>query len=100
MVVIIDGQKALKVDAHSHILPRTWPAKPGVRLRCVHVEDGPFSARLEWEDGSLFRKLKPNCFDADVILEECDQTGVDVQVLGRRRRSALLKRLIVVPRFC
>ena len=60
MVVLIDGLRHLKVDAHSHILPRTWPATPGVKLRCVHEADGPFSARLEWDDGSLFRKLKPN----------------------------------------
>ena len=82
MVVTVDGVEMLKVDAHTHILPATaWPETPGVKLRCIHEAEGPFAARLEWEDGRLFRKITKSCFDATAVLEECDAHGVDVQVL-------------------
>lgn len=81
MVVIINGHQTLKVDVHTHILPRSWPETPGFPLRCVHEEDGEFTARMEYPDGRLFRKLKPNAFDPEVILQECDASGVDVQVM-------------------
>lgn len=46
-------------------------------------EHGPddFVARLLWKDGRLYRNIKANCLDVDVVLSECDQFGVDVQVV-------------------
>ena len=72
---------SFKIDIHTHILPREWPAMEGVelRLRPTGAEDG--SMNMEWADGKFFRKVKRNCFDADKILEDCDIAGVDVQVL-------------------
>jgi aminocarboxymuconate-semialdehyde decarboxylase len=90
MVVVVEGQTVLKVDAHTHILPADIPEEfSEVPLRLIHYEQesytgtsGPFIARLEYkDDGRLFRELKANCFDADRILEECDGCGVDVQVI-------------------
>ena len=53
------------MDSHTHLLPsQGWPETDGVDLRMVVQEDGVFSARLERRDGTLFRKVKRNCFDA------------------------------------
>lgn len=86
MVVILAGERCLKVDSHTHILPDGWEESfERVPLRLVkyeHVNDKGFAARLEYKsNGKLFRELKPNCFDADVILQQCDYSGVDVQVM-------------------
>lgn len=85
MVVIIGDDRFLKVDAHTHILPAHLPEHFDIPLRLVQYDklsDRGFGARLEYkESGKLFRELKPNCFDADVILQDCDSFGVDVQVL-------------------
>jgi aminocarboxymuconate-semialdehyde decarboxylase len=85
MVVIIGGDSFLKVDAHTHILPAHFPDHFDIPLRLVPYDkltDRGFGARLEYkENGQLFRELKPNCFDPDVILQDCDSFGVDVQVL-------------------
>lgn len=85
MVVLIDGKRVLKVDAHTHILPSGWASEEhDIPLRLVRYDvpnERGFAAKLEYKDsGKLFRELKPNCFDADIILEECDKAGVDVQV--------------------
>lgn len=91
MVVIAgNGERMLKIDAHTHILPSRIPDEfAEVPLRLIHYEgprftgsSGPFMAKLEYkETGKLFRELKANCFDPVRILEECDECGVDVQVL-------------------
>jgi len=77
-----------KIDVHTHILPKTWPEMEhiGLRMRPLEEErDGPlldFTHAMEWSDGSLFRKVKPNCLCCDARLVECDEHGVDVQVLS------------------
>ena len=85
MVVLVAGERTLKVDAHTHLLPKNgWPEDHDIPLRLVHYDvptERGFAARLEFkDDGRLFRELKPNCFDEDVVLRECDACGVDVQV--------------------
>ena len=84
MVVSVGGRRCLKVDAHTHILPSKWSEEHEIPLRLVKYEtpnEKGFAARLEYkDDGRLFRELKPNCFDADQIISECDEAGVDVQV--------------------
>jgi predicted TIM-barrel fold metal-dependent hydrolase len=68
----------LKIDIHSHILPREWPMLEGINLRLRHEDDGTV---MEWKDGTFFRKVQKNCFDANAILADCDTYGVDVQVM-------------------
>lgn len=74
----------LKVDLHTHILPKSWPdlkARYGYGgfLRLEHI-DG-CSARM-MQDDRFFRAVKHNLWDPKVRLEECDARGVDVQVLS------------------
>jgi aminocarboxymuconate-semialdehyde decarboxylase len=84
MVVILDGERVLKVDSHTHILPNGWPDEFDIPLRLVKYDEVTakgFAARLEYKaTGKLFRELKPNCFDAEIVLKQCDSCGVDVQV--------------------
>jgi aminocarboxymuconate-semialdehyde decarboxylase len=74
----------MKVDLHTHILPRTWP---DLRRRYgyggfVQLEhNGPGCARM-MIDGQLFREIQDNCWDPQRRLEECQAHGVDVQVLS------------------
>jgi aminocarboxymuconate-semialdehyde decarboxylase len=74
----------MKVDLHTHILPRTWP---DLRRRYgyggfVQLEHhGPGCARM-MIDGTLFREIQHNCWDPQRRLEECQVHGVDVQVLS------------------
>jgi aminocarboxymuconate-semialdehyde decarboxylase len=74
----------MKIDLHTHILPRTWP-----RLRdrygysgFVEMEHhGPGCARLTI-DGRLFREVRDNCWDPLRRIEDCDRHGIAVQVLS------------------
>ena len=63
MVVLIGGERALKVDAHTHLLPKNgWSEDHDIPLRLIKYDkptDRGFSARLEYkETGKLFRELK------------------------------------------
>lgn len=74
----------MKVDLHTHILPKTWPdlkARYGYGgfIRLEHVD--ACSARM-MQDDVFFRAVKHNLWDPRARLEECDAHGVDVQVLS------------------
>ena len=85
MVVLIAGERVLKVDSHTHILPSSIPDKFDIPLRLIKYEKKTtkgFAARLEFKKtGKLFRELKPNCFDTKEVIKQCDKCGVDVQVM-------------------
>src|SRR5262245_36168973 len=74
----------MKIDLHTHILPRQWPS---LRERYgyggfVNLEhDGPGCARM-MIDGRCFREIRDNCWDPARRIEECDRHGVAVQVLS------------------
>jgi aminocarboxymuconate-semialdehyde decarboxylase len=75
----------LKIDIHTHILPRDipeWKERFGYGgfIRLEHHK--PCCARMLRDDGKFFREIEDNCWSADKRIEECDQTGVDVQVLS------------------
>lgn len=74
----------MKVDLHTHILPKTWPNLKkrygyGGWIQLCHCDDGTCDMM---KDETFFRKVKPNCFSPEARIKEMDETGVDVQVLS------------------
>ena len=76
----------LKIDIHTHILPPKIPRFSemfkGGKFIELHGCGDNSCANMTWSDGTFFRKVDANCFDASVRLEECDHSGVHVQVLS------------------
>ena len=75
----------MKIDIHTHVLPPEMPAFKErfgygdfVRLRRVDA----CHAEMLRADGTVFRKVTHNAWDAAERLRECDADGVDVQVLS------------------
>ncbi|NNF04553.1 MAG: amidohydrolase [Rhodothermales bacterium] len=73
-----------RYDIHTHILPRDWPDLKerygyGGFVQLEH--HGPGCCHM-MKDGEFFREVAANCFDPEVRIEECDRTGVEVQVLS------------------
>ncbi len=74
----------LKIDIHTHILPKEWPdlkEKYGYGGFVSLEHHAPGCARM-MRDGHFFREVQHNCWDPGVRLKECDDAGVDVQVLS------------------
>jgi aminocarboxymuconate-semialdehyde decarboxylase len=74
----------LKIDLHTHILPKRWPDLRerygyGGFVRIEHTGAG--CACLMIGDRS-FREVKENCWSPERRIEECDRHGVTVQVLS------------------
>ena len=74
----------MKIDLHTHILPREWPDLRerygyGGWVRLEHACDG--CARMMVDDKCL-REVEANLWDPDVRVADCDRTGVDLQVLS------------------
>lgn len=74
----------LKIDVHTHILPRympKWSAKFGYG-NFIHLEDGsrPGYARMMQGD-TFFREIASNCWDEEERIGEYAESGVQVQVV-------------------
>ena len=74
----------MKIDLHTHILPREWPdldAKYGYGgfVRLEHYR--PCCARMMIGD-RFFREIGDNVWDPARRIEECDRAGVTIQVLS------------------
>ena len=75
----------LKIDVHTHILPREiprWRDKFGYGGFITLEHYRPCCARMVRDDGTAFRDIDENCWSAEKRIEECDATGVNVQVLS------------------
>ncbi len=78
------AQRPIKIDIHTHILPKTWPDLRerygyGGFIRLEHHK--PCCARMMMDD-KFFREVEDNCWDPKTRMHECDQHQVDVQVLS------------------
>ncbi len=74
----------MKIDLHTHILPRQWPDLRerygyGGWVRLEETCDG--CARMMVDD-EFFREVQANLWDPSVRLADCDRAGVHVQVLS------------------
>src|SRR4051794_33140021 len=74
----------MKIDLHTHILPREWPdldAKYGYPgfIRLDHYQ--PCCARMMIGD-RVFREITDNVWEPSRRLEEMDQAGVSMQALS------------------
>lgn len=75
----------LKIDVHTHILPRDiprWKVKFGYGGFITLDHHKPCCARMLKDDGKFFREIEDNCWSAERRIEECESSGVNVQVLS------------------
>ena len=75
----------LKIDVHTHILPREiplWKEKFGYGGFIALDHYKPCCARMLRDDGTAFRDVEDNCWSAEKRIEECDASGITVQVLS------------------
>lgn len=75
----------LTIDIHTHILPRDiprWKEKFGYGGFISLDHHKPCCARMLRDDGVAFRDVENNCWSAEKRIEECDASGVTVQVLS------------------
>ena len=75
----------LKIDVHTHILPKEIPAWKdkfgyGGFIKLEHHK--PCCARMIKDDGKFFREIDDNCWSVEKRLEECARFGVCVQALS------------------
>ncbi|SEK37347.1 aminocarboxymuconate-semialdehyde decarboxylase [Colwellia chukchiensis] len=74
----------LKIDIHTHILPKSWPNLRekygyGGFVSLDHHQCG--CARMMIDD-KFFREIAHNCWDPKIRLKDCQQHNIDVQVLS------------------
>jgi len=75
----------LKIDVHTHILPRDipkWKEKFGYGGFIELDHHKPCCARMLKDDGRFFREIEDNCWSPARRVEEMDKFGVDIQVLS------------------
>jgi aminocarboxymuconate-semialdehyde decarboxylase len=75
----------LKIDVHTHILPREIPRWKdrfgyGGFIRLEHHKS--CCARMLKDDGHFFREIEDNCWSVEKRIEECERFGINVQVLS------------------
>ena len=79
------GERPLRVDVHTHILPETWPdlkARYGYGGWVTIKHTKPGHADMYKDDGTFFRAIRSDCWDLEVRLAAMDRAGIDVQVLS------------------
>src|SRR5438105_10408615 len=89
----------MKIDIHTHILPRTWPdldkkfGYPGF-VRLEHCDE--CSARMMIGD-RFFREIKDNVWEPKRRIEEMDRSGVAMR--SEEHTSELQSRVDLVCRL-
>ena len=74
----------MKIDIHTHILPREWPdlkEKYGYG-GWIHLDHHQTGCARMMKDDHFFREVESNLWDPGERMSECEKHGVDVQVLS------------------
>ena len=74
-----------KIDIHTHIFPEHLPKfkeKYGYGGFGALDHHRPCHARMIRDDGTFLREIDQNCWDPLTRIKECDQSGVEMQVLS------------------
>ncbi|EGC31387.1 hypothetical protein DICPUDRAFT_92803 [Dictyostelium purpureum] len=76
--------KFLKIDLHTHILPKNWPdLKEKYGYGGWVSLDHHCSCKAKMIiDGKFFREIDSNCWDPEVRIQELNRDDVDIQVLS------------------
>jgi aminocarboxymuconate-semialdehyde decarboxylase len=75
----------LRIDVHTHILPKNipdWKDRFGYGGFITLDHYKPCCARMVRDDGKQFRDIEANCWDPATRIEEMDTAGIGVQVLS------------------
>ncbi|MFT5164028.1 MAG: aminocarboxymuconate-semialdehyde decarboxylase [Alteromonadaceae bacterium] len=78
------AEKPLKIDIHTHILPKNWPdlkEKYGYG-GFIHLDHHKCGCARMMQDDKFFREVGSNCWDENVRVKEYQDFGIDVQVLS------------------
>ncbi len=68
---------------HTHILPKHWPdlAKKYGYGGFIHLDHQPNGKARMMSDEKFFREISSECWDPEIRIQQCDDLGIDVQVL-------------------
>ena len=73
----------LKIDMHTHILPKTmpnWTEKFGYG-KFIHLESNEDGSANMMQGGNFFRRIVENCWDAELRINEYSSFSTQVQVV-------------------
>ena len=74
----------MKLDIHTHILPKTWPdlKKKYGYGGWIQLEHSNVGCARMMKDDQFFREVESNLWDPEERIRECANHNVDVQVLS------------------
>ena len=75
----------MKIDIHTHIMPEKMPDFKGQFgyggfITLDHHAD--CRAKMMRDDGKFFREIEDNCWAGEARIKDCEEFGVDMQVLS------------------
>ena len=74
----------MRIDIHTHILPKEWPdlKKKYGYGSWIHLDHHKTGCARMMKDNQFFREVESNLWDPEIRGNECDNYGIDVQVLS------------------
>ena len=74
----------MRIDIHTHILPKEWPdlKKKYGYGGWIHLDHHKTGCARMMKDNQFFREVESNLWDPEIRGNECDNYGIDVQVLS------------------